>query len=42
MSPQMAHMFTTIAIQMYCPSLMAGVAGGNMSGLPQIPGVPGI
>ena len=42
MSPQMADMFTQIAISMYCPSLMAGVAGGNTSGLPQIPGVPGI
>jgi hypothetical protein len=44
MSPQMAQMFTTIAIQMYCPEEMANIAGGNLSGagLPQIPGVPGI
>lgn len=42
MSPQMAQMFTTIAIQMYCPAEMANIASGNLSGLPQIPGVPGI
>jgi hypothetical protein len=39
MSPDMAGMFTTIAIQMYCPSMMASVASGNM---PAIPGMPGI
>ena len=42
MSPQMAQMFTTIAIQMYCPEEMANIASGNVHGLPQIPGVPGI
>ncbi len=44
MSPQMARMFTTIAIQMYCPAEMANIASGNLSGagLPQIPGMPGI
>jgi hypothetical protein len=42
MSPQMAQMFTTIAIQMYCPAEMANIASGNLSGLPQISGVPGI
>jgi hypothetical protein len=42
MSPEMADMFTTIAIQMYCPTMMADVASGNLSGLPQIPGMPGI
>lgn len=42
MSPQMAQMFTTIAIQMYCPAEMATIASGNLSGLPQISGVPGI
>ncbi len=41
-SPQMARMFTTIAIQMYCPTMMADVASGSMSGLPHIPGIPGI
>ena len=42
MSPQMAQMFTTIAIQMYCPAEMANIASGNLSGLPQISRVPGI
>src|ERR1700747_3021115 len=40
MSPQMAQMFTTIAIQTYCPEEMANIASGNLS-LPQIPGMPG-
>ena len=40
MSPQMAQMFTTIAIQMYCPQEMANIASGNLTGgLPQIPGM---
>lgn len=43
MSPEMASMFTTIAIQMYCPSVMADVASGQMPGaLQQIPGIAGI
>ncbi|OBK28084.1 hypothetical protein A5634_21130 [Mycobacterium asiaticum] len=43
MSPEMASMFTTIAIQMYCPSVMADVASGKMPGaLQQIPGMAGI
>jgi hypothetical protein len=43
MSPEMASMFTTIAIQMYCPSVMADVASGNVPGaLQQIPGLPGM
>lgn len=42
MSPQMAQMFTTIAIQMYCPQEMANIASGNLSGgLPQLPGMSG-
>jgi hypothetical protein len=42
MSPEMAGMFTTIAIQMYCPSVMADVASGNIpGGLQQIPGLSG-
>jgi hypothetical protein len=42
MSPQMASMFTTIAIQTYCPAAMANVASGNLSGaMPQVPGMPG-
>ena len=40
MSPQMAQMFTTIAIQMYCPQEMANISHGNLS-MPQIPGMPG-
>jgi hypothetical protein len=39
MSPQMAQMFTTIAIQMYCPQEVANIASGNLS-MPQIPGMP--
>lgn len=42
MSPQMAQMFTTIAIQMYCPEEMANIANGNMPGMPGgVPGMPG-
>ncbi|OIN82514.1 DUF732 domain-containing protein [Mycobacterium malmoense] len=39
MSPQMAQMFTTIAIQMYCPEELANIANGNMPG--GVPGMPG-
>lgn len=42
MSQQMAETFTSIAISMYCPSVMADVAAGNLSGLQQIPGLAGI
>ena len=41
LSPGMAQMFTTIAIQTYCPMEMSNIANGNLSGLPQIPGMPG-
>src|SRR5437764_6438773 len=42
LSPGMAQMFTTIAIQMYCPQEMANIASGNpTAGLPQIPGMAG-
>jgi hypothetical protein len=41
LSPGMAQMFTTIAIQTYCPTEMANIASGNLSGLPQVPGMPG-
>ncbi|MGB8390397.1 DUF732 domain-containing protein [Mycobacterium sp.] len=42
LSPAMASMFTTIAIQTYCPEEMANIASGNLSGgLPQIPGMAG-
>jgi hypothetical protein len=42
MSPQMAQMFTTIAIQTYCPEEMANIMGGNVSGLQQLPNIPGM
>ncbi len=42
MSPQIAQMFTTIAIQTYCPEEMANVLGGNVSGLQQLPGMSGM
>jgi hypothetical protein len=42
MSPQMAQLFTTIAIQTYCPEAMANILGGNVSGLQQFPAMPGM
>ena len=42
MSPRLAQMFTTIAIQTYCPEEMANLANGNLSGQPRIPGMTGI
>jgi hypothetical protein len=42
MSPRVARMFTTIAIQTYCPEELANLANGNLSGQPQIPGVTGV
>ena len=41
MSPQIAQLFTTIAIQTYCPEEMANIMGGNVSGLQQLPGMAG-
>jgi hypothetical protein len=53
-SPGMANLFTSIAISMYCPSMMASLANGNWIGqgtqmggfggqaIPGIPGMPGI
>ncbi|HYB81122.1 MAG TPA: DUF732 domain-containing protein [Mycobacterium sp.] len=42
LSPAMASMFTSIAIQTYCPQEIANIASGNLSGgLPQMPGMPG-
>ncbi len=41
MSPQIAQLFTTIAIQTYCPEEMANILGGNVSGLQQLPGMAG-
>lgn len=40
-SPQMAQTFTSLAITMYCPSVMSNLANGGLSALQQIPGVPG-
>jgi hypothetical protein len=52
-SPAMAGLFTTIAIQMYCPTMINQMANGdfsgignfaglgNFAGIPQIPGLPG-
>jgi hypothetical protein len=41
LSPGMAKMFTTIAIQMYCPQEMADIASGNpAAGIPG--GLPGL
>lgn len=42
MSPAMAEMFTSIAISMYCPSMMTSIANGNMPNMPGLPGMPGI
>jgi hypothetical protein len=42
MSPRVAQLFTTIAIQTYCPTEIANIANGNISGLPQVPGMTGI
>ena len=46
MSPRMAQVFTTIAIQTYCPQAMANLASGNMPNMPGgmpggMPGMPG-
>jgi hypothetical protein len=38
MSPAMAEMFTSIAISMYCPSMMASIANGNVPNMPALPG----
>jgi hypothetical protein len=46
-SPGMANLFTSIAISMYCPSMMASLANGNwlgqgaQMGLPGMSGLPG-
>jgi Protein of unknown function (DUF732) len=42
MSPQAARMFTTIAIQTYCPDEIANLTSGNRSGQQQIPGITGV
>ncbi|BBZ24181.1 DUF732 domain-containing protein [Mycolicibacter hiberniae] len=40
MSPQMAQMFTEIAVQIYCPQMLSQLASGQIPDLPQIPGLP--
>jgi phosphoribosylformylglycinamidine (FGAM) synthase-like enzyme len=41
-SPGMASLFTTIAISMYCPSMMASIANGNWLGGASQAGIPGL
>ncbi len=40
MSPEMAQLFTEIAVQAYCPQMVSQLASGQLPELPQIPGVP--
>ncbi|MEB3033988.1 DUF732 domain-containing protein [[Mycobacterium] nativiensis] len=46
MSPEMAKLFTEIAVQVYCPQMLSQLASGQVPELPQIPGmstgVPGM
>ncbi len=42
MSPAMAEMFTSIAVSMYCPSMMGSLENGQMPSLPSLPGMPGM
>lgn len=42
MSPEMAAMFTEIAVAVYCPQVLSSVGGGQLAGLPQIPGLAGL
>jgi hypothetical protein len=39
LTPDMAGMFTSIAISMYCPQMMSKFANGDFSGLSAIPGL---
>jgi hypothetical protein len=41
-SPGMANLFTSIAISMYCPSMMASLANGDWLGQGAQMGVPGL
>jgi hypothetical protein len=41
-SPGMANLFTSIAISMYCPSMMASLANGNWIGQGAQMGLPGL
>ena len=46
MSPEMAQLFTEIAVQIYCPQMLSQLASGQVPELPQIPGmslgIPGL
>ncbi|MFV0496319.1 DUF732 domain-containing protein [Mycobacterium sp.] len=42
MSPQMARTFTSIAISVYCPSVMGNITGQLPGALQQIPGISAI
>jgi hypothetical protein len=48
LTPDMAGLFTSIAISMYCPQMMTSLANGDLSSIGSIPGlgnflnVPGI
>ncbi|MDQ2625544.1 DUF732 domain-containing protein [Mycolicibacter senuensis] len=42
MSPEMAQLFTEIAVQVYCPQMLAQLASGQLPELPQIPGMSGL
>ncbi|CAJ1502439.1 DUF732 domain-containing protein [[Mycobacterium] kokjensenii] len=46
MSPEMARLFTEIAVQVYCPQMLSQLASGQVPELPQIPGmavgIPGL
>ncbi|WP_234786353.1 DUF732 domain-containing protein [Mycolicibacter sinensis] len=46
MSPEMAQLFTEIAVQAYCPQMLSQLASGQVPELPQIPGmsagIPGL
>lgn len=39
MSPEMAQLFTQIAVSMYCPQMLSQLASGQVPSLPQIPGM---
>ncbi|MEO8815763.1 MAG: DUF732 domain-containing protein [Mycobacterium sp.] len=39
MSPEMAQMFTEIAVQAYCPQMLSQLASGQVPEMPQIPGM---
>lgn len=41
MPPEMAQLFTEIAVQVYCPQMMTQLASGQLPELPQIPGLTG-